>query len=67
MDPEQNPETLERFKAGLARRFFDPTVPSSQIELDRAVVDLVEDGLVVMQETVRGFELRLTPKGETEV
>lgn len=67
MDPAQNPETLERFKARLARSFFNPSVPSSQVELDRTVVDLVEDGLVVMQETERGFELRLTQKGEREV
>jgi hypothetical protein len=35
--------------------------------MDRAIVDLVEDGLVVMQESEKGFELKLTQKGEREV
>lgn len=66
MDPQQDLDSLERFKVGLAHRFFDPRVPSWQLESDRAVVDLVEDGLVLMQETERGFEIKLTSKGERE-
>lgn len=67
MDTDQDSETLERFKAQLARRFFDPTVPTWQVECERAMVDLVEQGLIVLRETERGFVCRLTEKGEKEV
>lgn len=64
LDAEQDQDTLERFKARLARRFFDPAVPGWQIESERAMVDLVEQGLVVLGETEGDFVVRLTEKGE---
>lgn len=63
MDPRQDPETLELFRADLARRFF--SAPSWQLESDRAVIELVEDGLVPVRKTERGWECQLTEAGES--
>jgi hypothetical protein len=65
MDPAQDPETLELFKADLARRLFDSSVPAWQLESDRAVIELVEDGLVLMRKTDKGWECQLTEAGES--
>lgn len=66
MEPKQDPEILERFKAHLARRFFDPAVPAWQIESERAMVDLVEQGLILIAQKEQDFVVRLTEKGEAE-
>lgn len=64
MDPRQDPEALEMFRADLARRLFDDSIPAWQLESDRAVIDLVEDGLVLMRKTEKGWECQLTEAGE---
>jgi hypothetical protein len=65
MDPRQDPEALELFKADLARRLFDGSVSDLHLEMDRAVIKLVEDGLVLMRKTERGWEFQLTEAGES--
>jgi hypothetical protein len=65
MDPRQDPEMLELFKSGLARRLFDDSVSTWQLECDRAVIDLVEQGFVLVQKTDRGWECQLTEAGES--
>ena len=67
MDPQQDPDTLELFKADMARRFFDSSTLDSQRELviDRAIINLVEDGLVLILKTDSGWEFQLTEQGKS--
>jgi hypothetical protein len=60
-----HPEALELFKADLARRLFDDSVPIWQVESDKAIIELVEDGLVLMRKTEKGWECQLTEAGES--
>lgn len=62
MHPEQCPETLERFKARLARRLFDPNVPAFAVECDRELVHLVENGYLLMWERDGTLVFRTTEK-----
>ena len=63
MDPRQDIGDLELFKAALARRLM--TAPQQDLETDRDVIDLVEEGYVILRRTDTSFDLRLTEKGET--
>lgn len=60
MDPRQDPETLELFRAFLARHLFDESLSASEFEIARTVIGLVEDGLVLMRKTERGWECKRT-------
>ena len=63
MDPRQDIGDLELFKADIARRLM--TAPEQDLETDRAVIDLVEMGYVIIRRTDASFDVRLTEKGET--
>lgn len=65
MNPQQDPEVLELFRADLARRLLDGVTPDWKIEADRAVAELVDAGLVLMRKTERGWECQLTEAGES--
>jgi hypothetical protein len=65
MDPRQDPETLELFKAYLAPHLFDNAIPASHLENAQTVIGLVQDGLVLMRKTERGWECQLTEAGKT--
>lgn len=63
MNPMQDIEDLELFKADIARRLM--TASEQDLETDRAVIDLVEQGYVIIRRTNANFDVRLTEKGET--
>ena len=63
MDPRQDIRDLELFKADIARRLM--TAPKPDLETDRAVIDLVEMGYVIVRRTDASFDVRLTERGET--
>ena len=63
MDLRQDIGDLELFKADIARRLM--TAPEQDLEIDRAVIDLVEMGDVIIRRTDASFDVRLTEKGET--
>ena len=64
MDLRQDIGDLELFKADIARRLM--TAPEQELEIDRAVIDLVEMGYVIVRRTDVSFDVQLTEKGEAE-
>ena len=63
MDPRQDIGDLELFKADIVGRLM--TAPKPDLETDRAVIDLVEMGYVIVRRTDASFDVRLTERGET--
>ena len=67
MDPRQDPETLELFRAALARKLFDESVPPGQLETEKTLAEMADEGLLFIRRGERGYEVHLTAYGKEQM